>query len=160
MELIPGGVMRVALPTPVVGKLGDEIDRVFDRFLAPRFLTEPFAPVYPFEAMGAEWIPALDVLENANEYIVRLEIPGIHRENLDLNLTGQILKITGKREVATEATNEAFLVKERMYGKFVRTVRLPAPVVENKVTATYENGMLLVHLPKATPAPANKILIK
>lgn len=152
--------MRVALPTPVVGTLGDEIDRVFDRFLTPRFLTEPFAPAFPYEATGAEWIPVLDVVENAEEYLVRLEIPGVHRENLDLNLTGQVLKITGKREIATEKTNETFLVKERMYGKFVRTVRLPAPIAENKVTANYENGMLVIHLPKASPAPANKILIK
>lgn len=152
--------MRVALPAPIVGKFGEDIDRVFDRLLTPRFLTEPFAPLYPYEAMGAEWMPVLDVVENANEYIVRLEIPGLHRENLDLNLTGQVLKITGKREAVTEATNEAFLVKERVYGKFVRTIRLPAPIAENKVAANYENGMLIVHLPKATPAPANKIVIK
>jgi HSP20 family protein len=143
-----------------VGKFGEDIDRVFDRLLTPRFLTEPFAPLYPYEAMGGEWMPVLDVVENANEYLVRLEIPGVHRENLDLNLTGQVLKITGKREAATETTNEAFLVKERVYGKFVRTIRLPAPIAENKVTANYENGMLIVHLPKATPAPANKIVIK
>jgi len=152
--------MRVAVQNPIVGKLGEDFDRVFDRLLAPRFLTEPFAHMYPYEAMGAEWIPVLDVVENANEYIVRLEIPGVHRENLDLNLTGQVLTITGKREAVTEATNETFLVKERVYGKFVRTLRFPAPVAENKLTATYENGMLIVHLPKATPAPAHKILIK
>jgi len=152
--------MRVALRGPMTGKLGDEIERVFDRFLAPRFLTEPLLPDYPFEGLGTEWIPVLDVVENATEFIVKLEIPGVHKENLDLNLTGQFLKITGKREMATEIPSEAFLVKERVYGKFVRTVRLPVPVVENKVVATYEEGMLVVHLPKATPAPANKIMIK
>jgi HSP20 family protein len=152
--------MRVATRAPMTGKLGEEIDRVFDRFLAPRFLAEPLFPEYPFEALGAEWIPVLDVVENANEFIVKLEIPGVHKENLDLNLTGQVLKITGKREMATEIPGEAFLVKERVYGKFVRTFRLPVAIVENKVTATYEEGMLVVHLPKATPAPANKILIK
>ena len=152
--------MRVALRGPMTGKLGDEIERVFDRFLAPRFLTEPLLPDYPFEGLGTEGIPVLDVVENATEFSVKLEIPGVHKENLDLNLTGQFLKITGKREMATEIPSEAFLVKERVYGKFVRTVRLPVPVVENKVVATYEEGMLVVHLPKATPAPANKIMIK
>jgi HSP20 family protein len=146
--------------TPVTGKLGDEIERVFDRFFAPGFLPEPYLPEYPFEAVGAEWVPMLDMVENANEFIVRLEVPGIHRENLDIQLTGQVLTITGKRELATETPGEAFLVKERLYGKFIRKIRLPAPATENKVTATYENGVLLVHLPKAVPAPANKILIK
>jgi HSP20 family protein len=152
--------MRVAMRTPVTGKLGEEIERVFDRFFAPGFLPEPFLPEYPFEAVGAEWTPVLDLVENANEFIVRLEVPGIHRENLDIQLTGQMLTITGKREVATEIPGEAFLLKERLYGKFVRRIRLPAPVTETKVTANYEQGVLLVHLPKAVPAPASKILIK
>jgi HSP20 family protein len=146
--------------TPTVGKLGDEIERVFDRFLAPGILTEPWLPEYPFETTGAEWIPMLDLVETANEFVVRLEIPGIHRENVDLQLTGQILTITGKREVVTEPQGAAYLLKERLYGKFVRKIRLPAPVTENKVVANYEDGMLLVHLPKAVPAPATKILIK
>lgn len=152
--------MRVAMRNPVTGKLGDEIERVFDRFLAPRFLTEPFLPEYQFEAVGAEWTPVLDVVENANEFLVRLEVPGIHRENLDIQLTGQMLTITGKREGATETPGETFLLKERLYGKFARTIRLPAPVTDNKVTANYEEGVLLTHLPKAVPAPASKILIK
>ena len=152
--------MRVAMRSPVTEKFGDEIGRVFDRFLAPRYLTEPFLPEYPFEAAGADWTPMLDVVENANEYILRLEVPGIHRENLDIQLTGQMLTITGKRELAKETPGEAFLLKERLYGKFVRSIRLPALVTENKVTANYEDGVLLVHLPKIAPAPANKILIK
>ena len=152
--------MRVAMRTPTVGKLGEEIERVFDRFLAPGILTEPWLPEYPFEATGAEWIPMLDLVENANEFVVRLEVPGIHKENLDINLAGVMLTITGKREYAAEVPGEAFLLKERLYGKFVRKIRLPVPVTENKVAATYEDGVLLVHLPKAVPAPANKILIK
>jgi HSP20 family protein len=108
-------------------------------FLSPRFLAEPFLPEYPFEAGGAEWMPVLDVVENANEFIVRLEVPDIHRENLDLQLTFQALTITGKREMSTETPGEAFLLKERMYGKFVRKVRFPAPVTESKVTANYSS---------------------
>ena len=152
--------MRVAMRTPTVGKLGEEIERVFDRFLAPGILTEPWLPEYPFEAVGGEWIPMLDLVENATEFLVRLEVPGIHKENLDIHLAGMMLTITGKREYAAEVPGEAFLLKERLYGKFVRKIRLPVPVTENKVTATYEDGVLLVHLPKAVPAPANKILIK
>jgi HSP20 family protein len=152
--------MRVAMRTPTVGKLGEEIERVFDRFLAPGILTEPWLPEYPFEAVGAEWIPMLDLVENATEFVIRLEVPGIHKENLDIHLAGVMLTITGKREYATEVPGEAFLLKERLYGKFVRKIRLPVPVTENKVAATYEDGVLLVHLPKAVPAPANKILIK
>jgi HSP20 family protein len=152
--------MRVAMRTPTVGKLGDEIERVFDRFFTPGILTEPWLPEYPFETTGAEWVPMLDLVETANEFVVRLEVPGIHRENVDIQLTGQILTITGRREVVAEPQGAAFLLRERPYGKFVRKMRLPAPVTENKVVANYEDGMLLVHLPKTVPAPATKILIK
>ena len=152
--------MRVAMRTPITGKLGDEIERVFDRFLTPRWLPEPLLTEYPFEAMATEWIPVMEMVETANEFVVRLEVPGIPRENLDLNLTGQMLTITGKRETKTEKAEETYLVRERLYGKFVRTARLPVPVAADRVTATFEEGMLVVHLPKAVPAPANKILIK
>ena len=152
--------MRVALRNPMVGKLGEDFDRVFDRLLVPRFLTEPLLPPFPFEATGAEWIPVMDMIETATEYVVRLEVPGIHKENLDVNLTGEMLTITGKREFAPEVEGEGYLVKERAIGKFARTIRVPTPVGEKKVLAEYRDGVLLVHLPKVTPAPATKILIK
>ena len=152
--------MRVALPTPIVGKLGEEFDRVFDRLLAPRFFTEPLLPPFPYEAAGAQWIPVMDVVETPAEYVIRLEVPGIHKENLDINLTGEMLTITGKREIAPELEAENYVVRERPIGKFIRTVRLPAPVAEKKVLAEYRDGLLVLHLPKETPAPATKILIK
>ena len=144
--------MRVALRDPMMGKVGAEFDRVFDRLLIPRFLTEPLA--------GAEWIPVMDMIETSTEYIVRLEVPGFHKENLDINLTGEILTITGTREIAPEVEGEGYLVKERVYGKFVRTIRLPAPVADKKVTAEYRDGVLVLHLVKEIAVPATKILIK
>ena len=152
--------MRVALRNPIVGKLGEEFDQVFDRLLAPRFLAEPLLPPFPYENMGAQWMPVMDVTETPAEYVVRLEVPGIHKENLDINLTGVMLTITGMREIAPEVEGEGYLVKERAIGKFVRTIRLPAPVAEKKVAAEYRDGVLQIHVPKETPAPATKILIK
>lgn len=152
--------MRVALRNPIVGKLGEEFDQVFDRLLTPRFLTEPLLPPFPFETTGAQWVPVMDVVETPAEYVVRLEVPGIHKENLDINLTGVMLTITGTREIAPEVEGESYLLKERAIGKFMRTIRLPAPVAEKKVAADYRDGVLQVHLPKETPAPATKILIK
>src|SRR5215208_5140802 len=152
--------MRVALRNPVMGKLGEDFDRVFDRMLVPRFLTEPLLPPFPFEQTGAEWIPALDMIETATEYVVRLEVPGVHKENLDVNLTGLLLTITGRRELMTESSGETYLRREREIGKFVRTIRLPAPVMEKEVKAIYQDGMLVLHLPKVAPAVANRILIK
>jgi HSP20 family protein len=144
----------------MVGKLGEEFDQVFDRLLAPRFLAEPLLPPFPYETTGAQWMPVMDVTETPAEYVIRLEVPGIHKENLDINLTGVMLTITGTREIVPEVEGEGYLVRERAIGKFVRAIRLPAPVAEKKVIAEYRDGVLKVHLPKETPAPATKILIK
>ena len=152
--------MRVAKLAPITGKVSEEVERFFDRFLAPGFLAEPFIPPFPFETAGTEWVPMLDLTEAAGEFIVRLEVPGAHKENLDINLTGTLLTITGRRELMTEASGETYLRREREIGKFVRTIRLPAPVMEKEVKATYQDGVLVVHLPKVAPAVANKILIK
>lgn len=152
--------MRIAKVTPMTGKIGEEVERIFDRFLAPGFLPEPFLPPFPYETAGTEWFPTLDLTETAEEFIVRLEAPGVHKENLDINLTGTLLTITGRREQMTEASGETYLRREREIGKFARTIRLPAPVAEKAVKANYEDGVLVIHLPKVAPAVANKILIK
>jgi HSP20 family protein len=152
--------MRVATLAPFRGKMGEEVERFFDRFLTPGFLAEPFIPPFPFETAGTEWFPMLDLTENAEEFIVRLEVPGIHKENLDVNLTGTLLTIQGRRELMPEVSGETYLRREREVGKFARNVRLPAPVAEKEVTATYHDGVLVIHLPKVAPAAANRIVIK
>ena len=152
--------MKIVKAAPIVGKVREDIDRAFDRFFTSPFFGESLLP--PFDAPMTEmtWVPAFDLLETDKEFTVRLEVPGIHKENLDLNLTNNLLTITGRREHAKDVEGEAYLWKEREYGKFVRTIRLPSAVMENKVEATYQDGVLVVHLPKVTPTPANKILIK
>lgn len=151
--------MRVMKAAPIVGKVKEDIDRLFDRFFSTPFTTEPLFP--PFESMPeGMWTPVFDLAETDKEYVVRLEAPGIHRENLDIALRDNVLTITGKRDVSQEGKTETYLWREREFGRFIRSMRLPSAVAENKIEATYQDGVLVVHLPKAEPAPANKILIK
>jgi len=91
---------------------------------------------------------------------VRLEAPGIHKENLDVKLAGDLLTITGRREHMEEKRGETYLWKEREMGNFVRTMKLPLPVVEEEIVATFEEGVLNVRLPKVAKAIENKISIK
>ena len=151
--------MRVMKAAPIVGKVKEDIDRLFDRFFSTPFTTEPLFP--PFESMPeGMWTPVFDLAETDKEYVVRLEAPGIHRENLDIALRDNVLTITGKRDVSQEGKTETYLWREREFGRFIRSMQLPSAVAENKIEATYQDGVLVVHLPKAEPAPANKILIK
>ncbi|HSB53056.1 MAG TPA: Hsp20/alpha crystallin family protein [Gemmatimonadales bacterium] len=153
--------MKVATLTPTVGKMRNEIDKVFDRFFTAPFLGEPLAfPLEPMREYGAEWMPVLDLAETPKEYVVRLEAPGIHKENLDINLTGNVLRITGHREAVQEGKDETYLYREREVGKFARVVRLPVPVEGGKIDAAFQDGILTIRLPKVEAAVAKKILIK
>ena len=148
---------------PVIGQVKDDIDRVFDRFFAAPVFGETFLPAFPFEQMatvGGEWTPMLDLTETDKEYVIRCEVPGIHKENLDINLTGNALRITGHKEAVQEGKGETYLYREREVGKFVRTLKFPVPVEEGKIEAAYQDGILTVHVPKAATAVAKKILIK
>ncbi len=80
-----GGVKAIAL-TPTIGKVKDDIDRVFDRFFGAALLGEPMAPCFPLEKAELEaFVPALDMIETPKEYVVRCEVPGIHSKNLDIS---------------------------------------------------------------------------
>ena len=148
---------------PVIGQVKDDIDRVFDRFFQAPLFGETYLPAFPFEQMatvGGEWTPMLDLTETDKEYVVRCEVPGIHKENLDINLTGNVLRITGHKEAVQEGKGETYLYREREVGKFVRTLKFPVLVEEGKIEAAYQDGILTVHVPKAATAVARKILIK
>ncbi len=147
--------MRIMKVAPPVAPL-KEFDRFFDRFLT--------TPAWPLAAPHATaeglWEPALDFSENPKEYVVRMEIPGVARDDLDVNLDGNLLTIGGKRELRKEEKGEDFLWEERIEGRFARTLRLPGVVQEAKIEALYNDGILTVRLPKTEPSMKSKIAIK
>jgi HSP20 family protein len=147
--------MPVGLPT-----LTRDIDEVFDRFFhAPLpFPTLTYEPLR--KAMEGTWMPVLDFTETEKEFVIRVEVPGVPRENLDVHLEGEVLTLTGVREQVIKAEKENVLWQEREVGKFLRTIRLPKAVEANKIEAVYVEGILTVRLPKLETAIKNKILIK
>jgi len=142
-------IMKASPPTK------QDLDRVFDRFFEPTFW--PLATSRTLESM---WEPMLDLSENEKEFVVRLEAPGMTRDDFDVDLDRTLLTLSGKRELRKEEKGEAYLWQERQEGRFVRTIRLPAQVQEFKVEATYTDGVLTVRLPKAVETAKTKITIK
>ena len=156
-------VAKVTRGAPFIGQMRDDIDRVFDRFFPTAFPGESMLPAFPFEPMAealGEWAPRLDLTETEKEYVIRCEVPGIHKENLDINLVGNMLRITGHRDAVQETKDEMYLYREREVGRFVRTLKLPVAVDEGNIAAAYQDGILTVHVPKAATAVARKIVIK
>lgn len=137
-----------------------DVDDVFDRFFnAPvAFPTMTFDPFK--RTMENTWMPALDLTETEREFVIRAEVPGVPRENLDAHLEGEILTLTGHREKMAREANENLLWEERETGRFVRSIRLPKAVEAAKIEAHYTDGILTVRLPKVETQVKNKIVIK
>jgi HSP20 family protein len=104
-------------------------------------------------------VPQTDVYEEKGELVVKTELPGIDKGNLDVTLEGD--KLTIKAQKREEIAEEASLHKrERYYGQYFRSVTLPYPVLETGISATMENGVLEIRFIKAEGARAKKIEIK
>ncbi len=147
--------MKLMRATPAFGTMKQDLDRIFDRFFEPSFW-----PVTTPRQMETLWEPILDFSETEKEYIIRLEAPGMTRDDFDVDLDRTLLTLSGKRELRKEEKGEDYIWQERQEGRFLRTIRLPAPVVENKIDAVYADGVLTVKLPKAQPAMKTKVAIK
>jgi HSP20 family protein len=147
--------MKLLRMTPTMAPL-KEVDRLFDRF----FNAPPWPTATPRSGTEQLWEPALDFSETAREYLIRLEIPGVTRDDLDVNLDGNLLTLSGKREFNKAEKGEEFLWEERIEGRFVRTLRLPGAVQEAKIEALYNEGILTVKLPKLEQPLKSKITIK
>ena len=110
-----------------------------------------------FESPLTGWAPALDVQEDKDTFNVRVELPGLKREDIDVSLQDGALVISGERK--SEKIEEGVSVhrQERYYGKFQRALTLPEPVAASKVKADYKDGVLTVTLPKTEEAKPKKI---
>jgi HSP20 family protein len=106
-----------------------------------------------FETGHGAWAPPLDLLDRGGHLEVRLELAGMKREDFDITLEDDTLTIAGRREVSNAVRNE------RPGGSFSRSVTLPSPVESAQATASYENGVLTIRLPKTEAAKPRRITV-
>jgi HSP20 family protein len=134
---------RPGLAWPTFGRLAnlqDELDRLF-------------------EAPLTAWAPALDVHEDKDSFNVRVELPGMKREDIEVALHDGALVISGERQAETVKEGTEVHRQERYYGKFSRALTLPAAVAGDRVKAQYKDGILNVTLPKAEEAKPKAITV-
>lgn len=140
----------------------EEMDKLFDQFLKNRW-PQPFSwnfPEFNSSSIGSGVrVPSVDVVEKDNNVIVRAEIPGIEKDNVDVTLDGNNLTIQGKSKHEKKESGEEYHRSEISTGSFSRTLTLPADVDANNVKATFTNGLLEVTLPKVENKSRNKISI-
>lgn len=112
------------------------------------------------EADSATWLPAVDVQENAEDIVLTAELPGMKREDIDIELENNVLTIRGERSVESDREEEGrFHVMERRYGAFQRSFTLPRTVQPDGIAADYTSGVLEVRMPKAAEAKGRRIQI-
>lgn len=95
------------------------------------------------------WTPNTDMSENDEEYVLTADLPGMSKKEIEINLQDNRLTISGERKKEAKEEKGNFLREERFYGRFVRSFTLPAAILEDKVKATFKDGVLTVHVPKA-----------
>jgi HSP20 family protein len=161
MKLVKRGKEKSGALTPVSGvlspfwpmrRLQSEIDRLFE---------DPFAGwLSPNAALSEAWLPAVDVHEDKNNVVVLAEIPGMKKGEFEVYMSGENLVIAGERKSETEEKNAEMYRSERYFGRFQRSLPLPAAVDGSKIDAHYKDGVLTVTCPKAEEAKPKPIEVK
>ena len=122
-----------------------------DRFLGP---TEALFnwPVYYWRRPGAfegEYVAPLEVYERDGHTVIRLEVPGMKEEDIDISVTDGLLTIKGEKKHEEEIKEENYYYSEWSYGSFLRTLSIPKGIDESKLAATCDKGILELEIPKA-----------
>jgi HSP20 family protein len=132
--------------------LRDAMDRLFD---------EAFTRPWSQNERGVyRMAPSLDMFETENEIVVKAALPGLKAEEVDINVTGEMLTIKGEVKDQNESQEKAYHIREQRWGAFERSVGLPTAIVPDKAKAEFENGILTVTLPKADEVKPKTISVK
>lgn len=115
-----------------------------------------FASVKADGSLGFEWSPRCDVTETDSEVVVHVELPGVEAKDMTVTVNDGMLTITGEKRAEHRQDEKGRLCSERFFGRFERTVRLPANVDEASIDAHLKDGVLEVHMPRPVPGPAAK----
>lgn len=127
-----------------------EIDRVFDRFRGGEY-----------DAGATQtWLPAVDIMEQETSFIIKAELPGVDKNDVKITVQNDVLTIKGEKKQESEKKGENYHRTERLYGSFQRSFTLPAIIANEKIDAAYNNGVLMLTLPKLEVAKPKEIEVK
>ena len=125
------------------------------RELSTIFNTLPVQSATPLR----RWLPAMDLVESGDHYVLSADLPGLSEADVNIEVKDRVLTISGERKSSQETTDKGYRRVERAFGSFKRSLTLPEGVDPEAVTATFENGVLEVRIPKPVQATPHKIAI-
>ena len=135
-----------------VAVLQNRLNSIFNDFSRPEGAQESLA-------MG-NFVPAVDIYEDEHKLALKLEVPGVKQDDLDVRVENQTLTVRGERRFEAEEKEENFHRIERRFGSFVRSFTLPQTVDTNSIDAKYENGVLAIQLAKKEAAKPKQVKVQ
>jgi len=126
-----------------------DVKRIFDDFFA----------LEPVDLFDSAWLPTVDVEEDEKSIHVRAEIPGIDEKDLNVTLEDNVLTISGKKKEERKEENKRYVLAERRFGSFKRSIALPAEVKSDSVKASFINGVLTIDFEKKEVSQPKRITI-
>ncbi len=132
--------------------LRDAMDRLFDEAF-----TRPWGLMDGGRGSGA---PAIDMYQTDNEVVVKVAVPGMKPDDVQIAVTGDMLSIKGETKEKSDVKEKAYHIREQRWGTFERMISLPTAVVSDKAQAEFENGILTITLPKAEEVKPKMITVK
>jgi HSP20 family protein len=148
----PMAAVRRTDPFRELASLQERMNRIFDDTLAGASRRED-------EPLAATWTPPVDVLERRDRIVLTAELPGFTEEQIRLRFEDGVLTLDGERRFEKEGEEARYHCVERSYGRFSRAFRLPVNVDEERISATFVNGLLVVELPKRDEVQPRSIRI-
>ena len=139
-------------PLADVAVLQNRLNSIFNDFARPDDAQEALS--------AGNFVPAVDVYEDEQKLVLKLEVPGIKQEDLDVRLENQTLTVKGQRKFESEEKEENFHRIERRFGSFARSFTLPVSIDTASVAAKYENGVLAIQLAKKEAAKPKQVKIE
>jgi len=137
-----------------VNDLQREIDRMFGRFF-PSLEQDDESP-----SSQAVWAPRTDLVETDDSYRLQLDVPGMSKDELNINVKDNQLTVSGERKSERTEESEEYVRVERSFGQFYRSFSLPRTVNANDIRASYDSGVLTISVPKSEEEKARKIEIQ
>ena len=154
MNLLRTKPKELATSSPLTfARMRDEMERVFDRFVR-----NPFEIAWPPER--GSWMPALEVTDTENEFVVKAEVPGMSAKDVNVSLTGNRLTLSGEKEESKEEKREGCYINERSFGSFHRSIELPDGIDPEKIAAEQTDGVLTVKVGKVKAVKPKHIPVK
>ena len=111
-------------------------------------------------SLSGSWVPPLDIYETEDRFVVTLELPGIEPDAVDVSVEDSTLTVQGERSFYSDVDEQSFHRVERRYGRFQRSLSLPATADSEHIAASFDKGVLTVEVPKMEQAKPRKITVK